>query len=432
MSKKSIQQQLIESVLDDSDDAGFMAKSNLYDAIKNAIQLHRIIKDTDNLEPWVLEKLALAADYIDTVKDYLEYRNIHNNEFTLSGEYAPGHGHHEYEESALSESYDQSYFVVADIGDGKKTFKVGGQDEEDARKKFSSRFPGSKIFSVVLNTFENVNEAGEQQDPTQNQAVPAQQPAPAPQDGALAVEPAVPSPAEADLGKILDGIKAIQKYAKSRDDLDPEFDKDKLVKLVSKKIQGTKPEDAEKIANFILDTVTESSVMEKAKSKAQQRFMGMVHAAQKGEKPASKEVAKVAKDMPKKAAKDYAATKHKGLPDKVEEGSNKIPKKLSPLYKKIIAWARKRLEQLHGTMEPEDAYEQVAAELKWPVERLYGMLEHPDAAKIKEAVSVSRKSNTALMDEWNQYKLATTRSTSNESVNADALARVAKMFAGKK
>ena len=67
-------------------------------------------------------------------------------------------------------------------------------------------------------------------------------------------------------------------------------------------------------------TMSESEVseykalLEKATSKAQQKFMGMVHAAQKGEKPASKEVAKVAKSMPKKAAKDYAATKHTGLP----------------------------------------------------------------------------------------------------------------------
>ena len=62
----------------------------------------------------------------------------------------------------------------------------------------------------------------------------------------------------------------------------------------------------------------EEELEEKAVSKAQQKFMGMVHAAQKGEKPASKEVAKVAKEMPKKAAKDYAATKHKGLPEKVK------------------------------------------------------------------------------------------------------------------
>ena len=61
------------------------------------------------------------------------------------------------------------------------------------------------------------------------------------------------------------------------------------------------------------------ALLEKAKSKAQQRFMGMVHAAQKGEKPASKEVAKVAKTMSKKSAKDYAKTKHKGLPRHVKK-----------------------------------------------------------------------------------------------------------------
>ncbi len=63
-----------------------------------------------------------------------------------------------------------------------------------------------------------------------------------------------------------------------------------------------------------------------AKSQAQQKFMGMVHAAQKGEKPASKAVAKVAKDMPKKAAKDFASTKHKGLPKKVKEATDTVEK----------------------------------------------------------------------------------------------------------
>ena len=61
-----------------------------------------------------------------------------------------------------------------------------------------------------------------------------------------------------------------------------------------------------------------------AVSKAQQRFMGMVHAAQKGEEPASPEVAKVAADMKKKDAKDFASTSHKGLPNKKEENIQKI------------------------------------------------------------------------------------------------------------
>ncbi len=69
----------------------------------------------------------------------------------------------------------------------------------------------------------------------------------------------------------------------------------------------------------------EEELEEKAVSKKQQKFMGMVHAAQKGEKPASKEVAKVAKEMPKKDAKDFASTKHKGLPEKAK--SDDAPKK---------------------------------------------------------------------------------------------------------
>ena len=57
-----------------------------------------------------------------------------------------------------------------------------------------------------------------------------------------------------------------------------------------------------------------------AQSKAQQRFMGMVHAAQKGElENPSKEVEKAADSMSDADAKDYASTKHKGLPDHVKK-----------------------------------------------------------------------------------------------------------------
>jgi hypothetical protein len=80
----------------------------------------------------------------------------------------------------------------------------------------------------------------------------------------------------------------------------------------------------------------EEPIAEKAVSKKQQRFMGMVHSAQKGEKPASKEVAKVAKGMGKKDAKDFAATKHKGLPEKVkEEGTDKEDQHAERAGKKV-------------------------------------------------------------------------------------------------
>jgi len=59
---------------------------------------------------------------------------------------------------------------------------------------------------------------------------------------------------------------------------------------------------------------------EKAKSKAQQKFMAMVYAKKKGKmKDASPEVKKAAKSMTKKEARDFAKTKHKGLPEKVDK-----------------------------------------------------------------------------------------------------------------
>lgn len=70
-----------------------------------------------------------------------------------------------------------------------------------------------------------------------------------------------------------------------------------------------------------------------ALSKAQQRFMGMVHATQKGDMEApSPEVAKAAASMSDKDAKDFASTSHKGLPDKKTEEINK----LKEMIRKIV------------------------------------------------------------------------------------------------
>ena len=59
-----------------------------------------------------------------------------------------------------------------------------------------------------------------------------------------------------------------------------------------------------------------------AVSKKQQRFFGIVRAAQKGEmKIPSAEVLDVADDISVKDAKKFAKTKHKGLPEKIKEGN---------------------------------------------------------------------------------------------------------------
>jgi len=75
---------------------------------------------------------------------------------------------------------------------------------------------------------------------------------------------------------------------------------------------------------------------EKAKSKAQQRFMGMVYAAKQGKKPMSPEVASAAKGMTKKDAKKYAKTKHKGLPEKVTEEMVDRDTRADQTYREVL------------------------------------------------------------------------------------------------
>ena len=59
-----------------------------------------------------------------------------------------------------------------------------------------------------------------------------------------------------------------------------------------------------------------NGIQEKAVSRKQQRFMGLVRKAQKTGQASSPEVAKVATSMSKSDVKDFASTKHKGLPEK--------------------------------------------------------------------------------------------------------------------
>lgn len=66
-----------------------------------------------------------------------------------------------------------------------------------------------------------------------------------------------------------------------------------------------------------------------AKSKKQQRFMGMVHACQKSGKCASSEVEKVAKSIKYDDAEDFASTKHKNLPEKKKKKKTNESQKMS-------------------------------------------------------------------------------------------------------
>lgn len=60
-----------------------------------------------------------------------------------------------------------------------------------------------------------------------------------------------------------------------------------------------------------------------AKSRKQQKLFGLVHKCQKTGKCISPEVKKIAGEISEKGAKDFAKTKHKGLPEKAKKKKKK-------------------------------------------------------------------------------------------------------------
>lgn len=93
-------------------------------------------------------------------------------------------------------------------------------------------------------------------------------------------------------------------------------------------LQGYKVGDLIKTSPKGLETffTKVNLVQEKSTSKSQQRLMGMVHAYQKGDlkdSDVSKSIIDIADEMKPSNVEDFASTKHKGLPEKVEENKDK-------------------------------------------------------------------------------------------------------------
>jgi hypothetical protein len=58
-----------------------MARSDLFSAAKNAKQVYELIADVseeEGLEGWVQEKITKANDYLNTVREYLEGKQLQN------------------------------------------------------------------------------------------------------------------------------------------------------------------------------------------------------------------------------------------------------------------------------------------------------------------------------------------------------------------
>ena len=87
----------------------------------------------------------------------------------------------------------------------------------------------------------------------------------------------------------------------------------------------------------------ETPVVEEAESKAQQRLMGLALSVKRGDTPMSSvtpQVARMAREMKEKDLKDFAGTKHDGLPEKVKKEE---PEFSSPLVESLVESAVQRM-----------------------------------------------------------------------------------------
>jgi hypothetical protein len=71
------------------DDEGAMAKRQLHDMERYAKELSEMLTDTTQLESWVQAKLTKAADYLKTVKHYVEYGMEEGAYDQVTPEYSP-------------------------------------------------------------------------------------------------------------------------------------------------------------------------------------------------------------------------------------------------------------------------------------------------------------------------------------------------------
>ena len=64
----------------ESDGEGYMAKQNLWKIAEYAQEMHDLIHDDEDLEPWVEEKIAVAAYMMDSVGHHMQYEKMQGGE----------------------------------------------------------------------------------------------------------------------------------------------------------------------------------------------------------------------------------------------------------------------------------------------------------------------------------------------------------------
>ncbi|NBO36794.1 hypothetical protein EBU91_04590, partial [bacterium] len=124
-----------------------MARSDLFQAAKNAQKVYQLIKtlsEEDGLEGWVQEKIIKANDYLNTVREYLEHKTYMQE--AQGGVIAAGGVGENIDESKIDEKFASQqqaklmYAVARDKDISKKT----GVSQKVA-KEFIKKSHGQKV-----------------------------------------------------------------------------------------------------------------------------------------------------------------------------------------------------------------------------------------------------------------------------------------------
>lgn len=93
---------------------GEMAKTNLWKIAEYAQEMHDLIHDDEDLEPWVEEKIAVAAYMMDQIGHHLQYKK-HRGHEDAEGEV----GHADFSGEKHSEEHGEEGYdlVLGDLED---------------------------------------------------------------------------------------------------------------------------------------------------------------------------------------------------------------------------------------------------------------------------------------------------------------------------
>lgn len=286
---------------------GEMAMSQIKSIMNHSNQLMKILKPDSDLPEWVQSKITLAADYIQTAADY----------------YA----------TEISEAIEDPTIVARKKQmDKNQTHEIEFADKPG--QKFTAMGPAPETHEI-----EFADKPGQKftaMGPAPKADEKKSEPAPygVGSDGKPYKSSIYPDNPLEDAEKTLEKVKKLSSGAQYKPYLKSAQYQTKNLRDMFKEAAMCEncgkspcacdtddmPKDKSSKGKKLLLDKAKKSLQEKAESVAQQKLMAMALSYKRGEMPeASEEVKKLASSMTEKQLRDFAKTKHSGLPQHVQK-----------------------------------------------------------------------------------------------------------------